>query len=151
MAHNSNNIYRIARDNAKYSQEGAAEILNLSVESLRAYETGRTVPGNDIVCHMVAVYGAQHLAYQHLMHSSEVARRCLPELEDRNLPEAILQLQRDVSEFIKCRDDLIDIGCDGIIDDHERQRYDEICGKLDNVVKAIMALKFARTKDAADE
>ena len=148
MAHDSNNIYRYAREkNTKYSQEGAAELLNVSVESLRAYETGRTVPGNDIVCQLVIVYGVQHLAYQHLMHSSEVARRCLPEVDIKELPEAILRLQKEVTDFIKCRDDLVDITCDGKISVDERPRFDEIMKELEDIVAAIMALKFAKTKD----
>lgn len=147
MAHNSNNIYQIARTSAGITQERAAELLCVSVESLRAYETGRTVPGNDIVCQMVIVYAAQHLAYQHLMHSSEVARRCLPEVDIKELPEAMLRLQKEVTDFIRCRDEMVEITCDGVITAEERPRYDQILKELDDIVAAIMALKFAKTKE----
>ncbi|NBI11873.1 XRE family transcriptional regulator [Colidextribacter sp. OB.20] len=39
MPENFRNIYKIARRAAGYTQEAAAEMMNLSVESLRAYET----------------------------------------------------------------------------------------------------------------
>lgn len=145
MAHGSMNIYQIARSSAGLTQEKAAELLSLSVESLRAYETDRTVPGNEIVCQMVAIYGAHHLAYQHLMYSSEVARRILPNVEIKDLPAAMLRLQKEVTDFIKCRDDLIDITCDGVISAEERPRFDQIVGELDDIVAAIMGLKYART------
>ena len=41
------NIYKNARRAAGYTQETAAEQLGLSVESVRAYETGQRIPPND--------------------------------------------------------------------------------------------------------
>ena len=43
------NIYKNARRAAGYTQETAAEQLGLSVESVRAYETGQRIPPNDVV------------------------------------------------------------------------------------------------------
>lgn len=60
------NIYKNARRAAGYTQETAAEQLGLSVESVRAYETGQRIPPNDVVEQMVICYNAQRLAYQHL-------------------------------------------------------------------------------------
>lgn len=146
MKNQSRNLYQIARNSAGMTQEKASELLCVSVESLRAYETGRTVPPNDIVSAMIGVYNTQYLAYQHIMHSSEVARQCLPLIELKDLPEAILRLQKEVTDFVRCRDELIDITCDGIITDKERPRYNAILKELDDIVGAIMALKFAKTK-----
>ncbi len=146
MQKHCQNIYKIARLKTNFTQEQVAELIPTSVESVRAYETGQTIPPDEVACRMAHIYESPDLAYDHLMHKSEAARMIFPSLDKKNLPEAILQLQRDVTEFIKCRDDLIDIGCDGIIDDHERVRYDEICCTLDEIVKSVMALKFAKTK-----
>ena len=49
------NIYKIARRNAGITQEAAAEQLGISVESVRAYETGQRIPPN----HVVDVYKRQ--------------------------------------------------------------------------------------------
>ena len=144
MQNGCKNIYQNARNHAGFTQEKASELISVSVESLRAYEGGRTTPPNDVVCQMVAVYGLQHLAYQHLMHSSEVARTCLPKIDIKELPDAILRLQKEVTDFIRCRDELIDITYDGVITAEERPRYDEILKELDDIVGAIMALKFAK-------
>ena len=81
------------------------------------------------------------------MHSSEVARRCLPEVDIKELPEAMLRLQKEVTDFIRCRDEMVEITCDGVITAEERPRYDQILKELDDIVAAIMALKFAKTKE----
>lgn len=45
----SRSIYQTARNSTDLTQEGAAELLCISVESLRAYERKATVPPADIV------------------------------------------------------------------------------------------------------
>lgn len=47
------------------TQEVAAEHLNISVESIRAYETNWRVVESMVIC-----YNAQHLAYQHLQENN---------------------------------------------------------------------------------
>lgn len=42
------NIYKSARKARGYTQESAAERLGISVESLRAYETGQRVPPTEV-------------------------------------------------------------------------------------------------------
>ena len=56
MSTDNRNIYQTARKAAGLTQEAAAERLALSVESLRAYETGQRIPGNEIVAAMCTVY-----------------------------------------------------------------------------------------------
>ena len=60
------NIYKKARRAAGLTQEAAAERLGISVESVRAYETGQRIPPNDLVEDMADCYDYQRLAYQHL-------------------------------------------------------------------------------------
>ncbi len=148
MQNNYRNIYKVARLYAGFTQEKASELLCISVESQRAYESGRTIPPNDVVSAMIGLYGTHHLAYQHIMNSSEVARQCLPSIKIKDLPDAILQLQKEVTDFLNCRDELIALGCDGVITEEERARYDQIIEELDEVVAAIMTLKFAQEKEA---
>ena len=44
----------------------------------------------------------------------------MPNIELRDLPSAILKLQKEVTDFIRRKDELIDIACDGVIDESER-------------------------------
>ena len=138
------NIYQIAREATGLTQEKAAELIDVSVESIRAYETDRRIPPDKVVIKMIEVYGCQYLAYQHLKTSAEVGQKYMPNIELRDLPSAILKLQKEVTDFIRRKDELIDIACDGVIDESERPVFESIVNELDDVVEAIMALKFAK-------
>ena len=72
------NIYQSARMAAGLTQEKAAELLNISVESIRAYETDKRVPPNQIVSDMTDIYQTPHLALQHL-RQDPLARNWLPD------------------------------------------------------------------------
>lgn len=138
------NIYQIARESAGITQEKAAELIDISVESIRAYESGRRIPPGNVVIRMVDIYDARYLAYQHLK-AEEVGQKYLPEIDVKDLPSAILRLQKEVTDFLKSRDELIDITCDGIISAEEMPRYQRILKELDDIVAAIMSLKCAKT------
>lgn len=61
MPEECRNIYKKARRVAGLTQEAAAERLGISVESVRAYETGQRIPPNDVVEDMVVCYDYQRL------------------------------------------------------------------------------------------
>lgn len=138
------NIYQIARESVGITQEKAAELLDISVESIRAYEGFKRIPPNKVVVGMIEIYDSRFLAYQHIKNASEDLQDYIPNINIKDLPSAILRLQKEVSDFIKVKDDLIDITCDGVIDSEERPRYDRIVKELDDIVEAIMSLKFAK-------
>jgi len=144
MPQDYRNIYQIARESTGLTQKKASELIDISVESIRAYETDRRIPPDKTVIKMIEIYGCQYLAYQHLKTSAEVGQKYMPNIELRDLPTAILRLQKEVTDFIKCRDELVDICCDGIITEEERPRYEAIIEELDHIVEAIMAVKFAQ-------
>ncbi|NFI03719.1 helix-turn-helix domain-containing protein [Clostridium botulinum] len=144
MVQEYRNIYQIARESTGLTQEKACELLDVSVDSVRAYEGGKRVPPDRVVIKMIEIYNAQYLAYQHLKTSAEVGQKYLPNIEIKELPLAMLRLQKEVSDFIKLKDEMIEITCDGIIDAEEKPRWDKIMKELDDVVEAIMALKFAK-------
>lgn len=136
-----NNIYQSARESSGYTQEKAAEHLDLSVESLRAYETDRRIPSNRIVAKMVDIYATKYLAYQHLKNTE--LGDSIPSINITNLPMAVLKVQKEINDFLKCREDLIEITCDGVIDEDEKKRWNEIMKEMDDVMDAMMSIKFA--------
>ena len=139
------NIYQIARESAGFTQERAAEMIGISVESIRAYESDKRIPPNKVVKMMVDIYNRQYLAYQHIVNMSEDIGMCyIPNVEIKDLPSAILRLHKEVSDFLKCRDILIEITCDGIISEDERPSFDAVMKELDDITEAIMAVKYAQ-------
>lgn len=148
MSENYPSIYQTGRKSTCLSQESAAELLEISVESLKAYETGLRVPPNAVVYQMAALYGAPWLALLHLQGTSG-ALGVLPEdIRVRPLPTAAIELINRVLEFAEQHRDrqLLRIAEDGIIDDQERPAFDAIVEDLDGIIKAALQVKFTTTK-----
>lgn len=144
MKNTCGNIYKSARRTAGLTQEQAAEKLYISVRSLAEYEAGRTIPPCDVVCRMVDVYGAKHLAYLHLKQSTEVGRRFLPELHILDLPRSVLKLQKEVKDVTDIHPEIVDVACDGTVDEHESETWRSIERELMEMVGAGLSVVFAR-------
>lgn len=146
MQNNCTNIYKAARLVAGYTQERAAEMLNLSVRSIADYETGVRLPPNDVVNDMVMVYNSQLLGIKHLQLSSQTARTLLPDVQNMRLPEAVLTFIDAIYDFSddKMARELIDIARDGKIDESERLRFEKIVEKLNVISAAAMAVRCSR-------
>ena len=137
------NIYKTARESSGFTQEKAAELTGVSVESIRAYELGHRIPPTHVVVNMVDVYGTQYLAYQHLRNADDIAGLYLPDVDVLNMSAAVLRLLKEVADFVKRQPELIAITCDGIIDEEEKPRFDEIMQELNDIVQAYFSLKFS--------
>jgi len=144
MKRTCGNVYKSARLSAGFTQEQAAEQLHISARSLLEYEAGRTTPPDDIVCRMVEVYGAKYLAYLHLKNSTEVGRRFLPELHILDLPRSVLKLQKEVKDVTDINHRMVDVACDGVIDEHEHDVWQDIEKELLEMVGAGLSVVFAR-------
>lgn len=142
MQSNFTNIYKKARSVAGLTQERAAELLGISVRSLADYELGVRLPSDATAYDMVVVYNSQLLGIQHLRQSAAIANSLIPEIQDMQLPEAVLTLIDAIYDFAedKMDRDLIDIARDGLIDTKERARFDRAMDKLRVIIGAAMAL-----------
>ena len=144
MPGNDRNCYKIARRAAGLTQEAAAERLGLSVESLRAYETGGRVPPSQVVELMVILYNAQHLAYQHLHETNELYNRIVPALEDRDLIQTAVVLRNRLARLEQRRslDRLLEIAEDDLIDEDERPEFLAIVAELREIVRGALELQL---------
>ena len=138
------NIYKTARSAAGLTQEAAAERLGLSVESIRAYETGGRVPPSQVVELMVILYNAQHLAYQHLRETNELYGRIVPQVDERSLMEAALRTHNRLSQIEKrgSLDRLLEIAEDDRIDEDERPEFLAIVAELREIVRSALELQL---------
>lgn len=143
MPENFRNIYKIARRAAGYTQEAAAEMLNVSVNSLRAYETGQRIPAGDVVLQMVICYDAQRLAVQHLQETNELFGRVIPPLEERNILEIAVRIHNRLRRFQDDNrlDRLLSIAEDGVIDDKERPEFEDIIADLRQIIQSGLELE----------
>ena len=138
------NLYQRARLSTGMSQERAAELLGLSVESLKQYEGGKTVPKDETVAKMVEVYHLPWLALEHAQATDTLG--VMPEVTPRPLPMASIALRNRLQDATGRLDALLRIAEDGVIDEAERPDFDAICRDLDGIVGAALQVKY--TPDA---
>ena len=143
MPEECRNIYKKARRAAGVTQEAAAERLGISVESVRAYETGQRIPPNEVVEDMADCYDYQRLAYQHLKATNALAARIIPAIEERSLMELALRIYNRLRRFAQEGnvDKLLTIAEDGHIDQEERAEFDAILADLREIVKSGLELE----------
>ena len=139
------NVCKIGRKTAGMTQERWAEALEISVESVRGYESGKMMPGDDTVVRMVEITGMAVLGYWHLLNKSRMASAILPPVETIPLPQAVLQLILRIRDFAEAHrtDKLMEIAADGKIDALEREEFDAIVAEMDGLVQAVLQLKYA--------
>lgn len=150
MQASARNIYQTARKAAGITQERAAELLGISPESLRAYETGVRLPPDEVVYDMADQYSSTALPRQHLRSKSDLARDLLPEVKEMDLPVAVMRLVSRIYQFADSRLDrrLLKIAEDGRIDETERPEFDAIMTDLEGIIKSAYEVGCARETEA---
>ncbi|EMJ5513556.1 helix-turn-helix domain-containing protein [Clostridioides difficile] len=144
MSYEYQNIYQKGRENTNLTQEKASELLNISVESLRAYENDKRIPNNQIVAKMVSIYNNNLLGYEHVRKSTEAGVMFLPKLEMRSFSSITLKLHKEIKDYLKKEDDFIDIVEDDVINENEEEVWNEVMQELEDIFKSILILKLSK-------
>ena len=146
---NNRNIYQTARELKGLTQEAAAERLDISVESLGAYEQDRRRPPDSTVLRMAQLYDFPYLCYQHIA-SGELGS-VLPEVTPKSLEQATMRLVRLIGKFAKSGrlDQLLEINEDGQITAEERPLHDAIMDELREITSTYIELDCATQKESA--
>lgn len=135
------NLYQRARLSTGMSQERAAELLGLSVESLKQYEGGKTVPKDETVARMVEAYSCPWLALEHAQATDTLG--VVPEVTPRPLPMASIALRNRLQDATGRLDALLRIAEDGVIDEAERPEFDSIVVELRETMAAIYQVIYS--------
>ncbi len=115
-----------------YSQEALAEKLNVSRQAVSKWETGPTLPETD---KLIAISNLFNVSIDSLLIDSINLNTF--ESMDRVLVK-FLSSARDMDDI---SEELLDIMRDGVIDDTERIKVDEIVKTLDSVGRIIDEIK----------
>ena len=142
-------IYKICREQAGYTQERAAELLNCSVRQLARYEAGEVQVPDDLAYAMVRHYNSQYLAVEHLRLVSQLAASIIPAVEPVTLQTAAMRLYNTVMDFVEAHPDrkLLRIAEDGIITAEEQPILDEILGELRHLSKVCFEVQAATERE----
>ncbi len=144
------NLYQRARKATFLTQEQAAELLDISSESLKLYEGGRRVPPDETVAKMCEVYDVPWLALEHAEATDVLG--VLPEVEVKPLPMATLTLTNRLRDAADRLVGLLRIAEDGRIDEDERPEFDEIVRDLrETIAAAYQVIYSAETKKERPE
>lgn len=144
MKEDCRNLYQMARKSTNLTQERAAEAIGCSVRSIADYESGRTIPADDIVCRMIKIYNTGWLGYQHLKQSTAVGQAYLPDIECTDLAKSVLRLQKEVGDLELVNSDMIAIACDGVVDKHEEPRWQNVTKEILEMAGAALAVIFSK-------
>lgn len=138
-------IYKTARLTSGLTQEEASEKLNISTRWLSAYENGKTPP-DDIVDNMIQIYGDTRLAYLHLKQSTLIGRKYLPEMQIEDLSLSVLKFQKEYKDIEKIKDNMIEIACDGRIDEKEKKAWNIVTKEVEGLISAGLSIRFMQCK-----
>lgn len=149
MASMGTNLYASCRRRTGMTQEAWAEKLNISVESVKRYETDVRIPPIPVVRQMADLCGDALIGYKYLVKVSQELE-VLPDIDSVNLQAATIRLMNRMSRFAaKARDrQLMEIAEDGIISADEKPLYDEIMDELSGLVSAFYQLRYCKEESA---
>lgn len=145
MSRNGRTVYQIRREQAGYTQENAAELLDCSVRTLARYESGEAPVPDAVAVRMDELYNSHWLAYEHLVVSSQVAASLLPAVEECGIQTAVMRCFNRMARFLERRPDLrlMAIAEDGVIDETEREDLDEILTDLSELTRVFTEVRLA--------
>lgn len=147
MQDDCGNIYRNARRTAGLTQERWAELIGVSAEAVRQYEAAVILPGDDVALRMAEACGQHIVCYWHLLNKSRAAASVLPELRQKDLPEAVLTLLGKVKDFqADGLEQLLRIAADGRVDEDERESYCVALQQIRELITAAWELQYAKEK-----
>lgn len=149
MASMGTNLYASCRRRTGMTQEAWAEKLNISVESVKRYETDVRIPTIPVVRKMADLCGDALVGYKYLVKVSQELE-VLPDIDSVNLQAATIRLMNRMARFAaKARDrQLMEIAEDGIISADEKPLYDEIMDELSGLVSAFYQLRYCKEESA---
>lgn len=149
MASMGTNLYASCRRRTGMTQEAWAEKLNISVESVKRYETDVRIPPIPVVRKMADLCGDALVGYKYIVKVSQELE-VLPDIDSVNLQAATIRLMNRMARFAsKARDrQLLEIAEDGIISAEEKPLYDEIMDELSGLVSAFYQLRYCKEESA---
>lgn len=144
MPGTNRSIYQTARKTTPYTQEQAAEQLNTSVESIKAWELAQRVPGNDIVRKMMDVYEAPWLGLAHIQATCGALGVLPPgDIRIQSLAPASLALMNRDADLSHNFHRLMQIAEDNVVDASEQLDFETIRQRIWDVIAACFQVLFS--------
>nr|MBQ8253164.1 helix-turn-helix transcriptional regulator [Lachnospiraceae bacterium] len=120
------------RTQGGYSQEALAEKVNVSRQAISKWELGLTLPDTDKIVALSKVFD---VTIDYLLKDEIKVNK------DESLDRLVLKFLGSAQDMEEISKELVDIMQDGVVDDFERRRVDEIVNMLDDISTIIDEIK----------
>lgn len=145
------NIYQTSREEAGYTREGAAEILEfISADRIEKIESERSLPHPDEILAMASGYRNPSLCNYYCSHECPIGQEYVPEVQFKELSQITLEMLASLNSLEKEKNRLIEITVDGQITEDEMKDFEKIQEQLSQISMAIDSLQLWVQKAIAD-
>lgn len=125
------------------SREGAAEVLGIDRTKLAHVELDLQNPYPDEVCMFIDTYNAPELENHFCSTQCPLGKRSTQPLPLDNIDRAMIRVNAVVRDIPDRLNEIEKIIEDGVIDDDERPKMDELMNYLRSIVTRFQALELA--------
>lgn len=133
MSQECRNIYQTARENTRITQEKAAEILDISVESIRTYENFKRTPSAKMVIKMSEAYNTPEILNHYCCSECPIGKLTISPIHKENINN-IYKLSINIFNLLgtgnKMGELLLKVVEDGQITEDEKPTVDYIVNSL---------------------
>lgn len=137
------NIYQQYREDMNLTREAAAELLEfISADRIEKIEGEKSLARPEEVLKMAQVYKRPDLSNYFCSHECPIGRIYVPEVQLKDLSQITLEMLATLNALDKEKNRLIEITVDGEISDDEKQDFEDIRKRLEDMSKAIASLSL---------
>ena len=145
------NIYQTSREEAGFTREGAAELLEfISSDRIEKIESERSLPHPDEILAMAKCYKNPSLCNYYCSHECPIGQEYVPEVKIKELSQITLEMLASLNSLDKEKNRLIEITVDGQISEDEIRDFEKIQEQLSQISMAIDSLQLWVQKAIAD-
>lgn len=138
------NIYQICREGCGYTRAQASEALEwISDSRIEKIESDKVTPSPEEIVAMQKAYKKPTLCSYYCTHECAIGKsKNLQEVKEKSISETVLEILATLNTLNKQKDRLVEITCDGRIDDDiELQDFVAIQKQLDRILTTTESLK----------
>lgn len=145
------NIYQVSCEEAGYTRESAAELLEfISSDRIEKIESERSLPHPDEILAMADCYKNPSLCNYYCSHECPIGQEYVPEVQFKELSQITLEMLASLNALDKEKNRLIEITVDGQITEDEMKDFEKIQEQLSQISMAIDSLQLWVQKAIAD-
>lgn len=137
----------MARKKKRLTQEEACFQIGVADNAtLSRWENGKDIPSIKVIEKIVDVYDDPLLGYLYLQQCTGIGQMVLPTIERRDLGNSVLLLQKEHTDINRVKDAMIEIACDGQIDETEQEQWSMALKEISELASACIGLSFIQSK-----